>query len=372
MSGNFPGNGHSITNFARALADKDVLGEFAVVSSDWIAGFFESPALCALPRIVLKPGSIVHIGNNIESLPLMLALRESPSCVVVLHDLWVPVLADGLGRIVGEPRLMVRAVWKSLGRRGLRLLSSWLEGATITPAERMAVFVAVLRATLPAHHFITSHRTNWPDSDLSAVGGWRHSSVLDLPPHYSAGGVRVPQQPPRFDFAVRDSSGHWKRTRVVHDALLEVAKVLPLRIGVVGEPLWWNNSSIEEVKKHGGEVRRVGFLNNSQWDALHSQTRIGVRLGVGQLGECSGLVRDYVSHGMSAITDDLSGVFCGHPQVKIVHQDIRVDELASVMCEVMASPPPVVRDELAANELKLAEYWGSVSKIAMSESWLRD
>lgn len=353
-SASFRGHGHSITNFARNIAACDPDGEFHIVDPE-ISDTLQFPE-----------NSVVHIGNNIESLPLLLALRRTPhACIVIVHDLLIISLVDALGNYESQPRLVTKVIFEQLHGNGLRMLGSYMKGENLPVEDQLQLFRTLLQFAIPQHHSVISHYSGRIGISISQSNHWNCHSELMLPRYYRGMAALAPVEEPRWDLVTRDTRGHWKRTHVVQAAVLELMKHRTISLGIVDTPYWWSEENINLGRSFGSNIDLLGRLNDSDFDQVHSQTRIGIRLGVGEFGECSGLVRDYVSQGMITITDDQSGAFGNTPNVILVGPDCSAEYLAEVIDLALANAENYDRTlPLPASE-ELNFYWNQLTRVTV-------
>lgn len=351
-SATFRGHGHSITNFARNIAAQDPNGEFQIVEPEFATA------------LQFTENSVVHIGNNIESLPLLLALRRSSHpCIVIVHDLLLTTLVDALGNYESQPRLVTKIIFEHLHGNGLRMLGSYMKGENLSVDDQLQIFRTLLQFAIPQHHSLYSHYSGRIGISISHFDHWRFQAELTLPRYWRGMAALAPAEEPRWDLVTRDSGGHWKRTPVVQAAIFELMKHRTVSLGIIDTPYWWNRENVNLGRSFGSNIDRLGGLNDDHFDQVHSQTRIGIRLGVGEVGEGSGLIRDYVSQGMITITDDQSGVFSNTPNVILVAPDCSGEYLAEVIDSTLANLENYDRTLALPAPRELNSYWDQLSGI---------
>ena len=111
-----------------------------------------------------------------------------------------------------------------------------------------------------------------------------------------------------------------------------------IRCVVIGSVSETVRNIIDDLNLKSTLKRKIKFIehsDNEAWEKNHKSGNLGIRLGVGSNGECSGLVRDYVSFGMKVITDESTPDLAKIKNVRIVKDEITPDALAESIIELL-------------------------------------
>lgn len=297
----------------------------------------ESTSSSFQPRgVALGPRDILHLGNNPHSVPLVMAMQpEWQSPTVVLHDLWLFDLVDAWGEATGSSHLALRVLAEELGVRASQQALYFRAGHPTEQESVVSMAACLIRSILPPDTRVIVHRDSVFVRETLARAGLGDVCRVGLPLHYARLSPPRPLRPARWDIAVSGTGSFARRLPVIVDALKEVSRERPIRVVLIGG---MSRAAAECHLEPGSTVDVVLTAEDAQWSELHASTRVGIRLGVGQLGEGSGLVRDYLAHGMAVVTDDDEPPVRGHAAVRLVAADACPEQVAHAVREALASP----------------------------------
>lgn len=216
-------------------------------------------------------------------------------------------------------------------------------GEDVPPEEIAPLAGALLSGVLPPTTRILIHRDSSFVRATLGSAGLNQVTYAPLPLYYAEERPPSRVRPARWDVVVSGTGSFARRVSVVCHALRQVSTHRPIRVAVVG-------GMTREVAgctlAEGSTLEMIPSADAHTWATVHSSARVGVRLGVGQLGEGSGLVRDYLAHGMNVVTDDTEPPVNCHPAVTFVQPSAGADEVASAMLTALDAlePAPVTDD----------------------------
>lgn len=332
VTGDLPFAGHTITNLCRKVSARRPGDTCVIESREAARGLNEVPRHA--PR--LGPRDVLHIGNNPYAVPLVIAMQNGwrfPT--VVLHDLWLFDLIESWGATIGKSHLALRVLSEGLGVRAGRQAIHFRSGQP-TESEAVATMAACLiRATLPPDTRVIVHRDSAFVRHTLALAGLPDVHQATLPLHWAMSTARGPFRPARWDVAVSGTGSFTRRKPVIADALSLVSHARPIRVLLIGGMSQGSEACRLEA---GSTLDVVQYADDGLWGELHAATRVGIRLGVGQLGEGSGLVRDYLTYGMGVVTDDDQPPVNRHPAVHLVASDASSELVATAILGALESP----------------------------------
>ena len=357
----FLGEGHTITHLARHVARADPEGELEVIDSDWVKEFAETKNPNLIPQVSLDPNSIVHIGNNPHSLPLLIALRNSSDHIcVILHDLWIFDLLTYLEPIQGQEKLPSRIIFNALHAEGLRSLAALVSGGEISSRERGRLLGSLLNWALPANSHVIHHGSDETSAVALAEVHCHECAHVWLPDSYSGELTPIAGMSRHWDVVVSGTGSYGKRPQLMNEAIGELLTRKPLRIAI-GGTISGNFAELAgTVQSSGGSISMYPLLGSRDWDILHSQSRVGIRIGVGTLGESSGLLRDYLAYGMFVVTDD-SAPISDHPRVIRVESGCDAPTLARGIVDALTLASDVTTAQPVARVSGVDEYFAAIT-----------
>lgn len=345
VTGNLPFAGHTITNLCHHVSAQRPEDTCIVESNSWSL----EPHGDSRDVRELGPRDILHLGNNPHSVPLVMAMKHGGrGATVVLHDLWLFDLVDAWGEATGSSRLALRVLAQELGVRASQQALYFRAGHLIEQEQVASMAACLMRSILPPDTRVIVHRDSAFVQETLARAGLGDVCRAALPLHYARLSPPRPVRPARWDIAVSGTGSFARRLPVIVDALKELSGERPIRVILIGG---MSRAAEECHLEPGSTVDVVPTADDAHWSELHASTRVGIRLGVGQLGEGSGLVRDYLAHGMAVITDDDEPPIRGHAAVHLVAPDASPDQVAQAALVALASQEvPATREDPAGLE----------------------
>ena len=357
----FPGEGHTITNLARHLAGVDPAGELEIIDTRWVKEFAETKNPNLVPRVDLEPNSILHIGNNPHSLPLLIGLRESQDhIVVILHDLWIFDLLTYLEPIEQQDKLPSRIIFNALHAEGLRSLAALVSGSELSSRERGRLLASLLNWALPENSHVIYHGKD--ETSATALDSVMSHACdhVEQPNSYCGALNPITGMARHWDVVISGTASYGKRPRVMNEALEELLRREPLHIAI-GGPISASFTELAgRVQPSGGSISLYPSLGATDWDILHSQSRAGIRIGVGTLGESSGLVRDYLAYGLVVVTDDPTPI-SAHPRIVGVEAGCAATTLAEAIATALTLALPSAGTVPPAEPNGVEEYFAAIS-----------
>ena len=332
VTGGLPFSGHTITNLCHHVSARRPGDTCVVESTAWM----RDPS--GVPRHVheLGPRDIVHLGNNPYSVPLVMAMQQGwRSPTVVLHDLWLFDLVEAWSEAAGSSRKALRVLAEGLGVRASQEALHFRAGRPTDQEHVASMAACLIRSILPPDPRVIVHRDSPFVQNTLTRAGLLDVHRATLPLHYATSSPPQPLRPARWDIAISGTGSFARRMAVIVDALEALSRERPIRVILIGG---MGRAADECHLDPGSTVDVVPTADDAHWSELHAATRVGVRLGVGHLGEGSGLVRDYLAHGMAVITDDDEPPIRGHAAVHLVAPDASPEQVAQALLVALASP----------------------------------
>ena len=332
VTGELPFAGHTITNLCYQVSARRPSDTCLVESTAWM----REPGGVRVGLRELGPRDILHLGNNAYSVPLVMAMQEGwRSPTVVLHDLWLFDLVEAWGEASGSSRLALRVLAEGLGVRASQQAQYFRAGRSTDQAQVAAMAACLISAILPPDTRVIVHRDSALVRDALTRAGVLDVHRATLPLHYARSTPPHPLRPSQWDIAVSGTGSFARRMPVIFDALQTLSRERPIRVVLIGG---MSRGADMCRLEPGSSVDVVPTAEDEHWSELHAATRVGIRLGVGHLGEGSGLVRDYLAHGMAVVTDDDEPPIRDHRAVHLVAPDADPDEIARAVLKALASP----------------------------------
>lgn len=357
----FPGEGHTITQLARHVARVDPVGELEVIDSGWVKEFADTRNPHLVPRVEIEPNSLVHIGNNPHSLPLLMALRQSRDHIgVILHDLWIFDLLTYLEPIEEQEKLPSRLIFNSLHAEGLRSLAALVSGGELSSRERGRLLGSLLNWALPPNAHVIHHGLGQTSAFAISEAQCHAFAHVWLPDFYCGALTPIAGMTKHWDVVISGTGSYGKRPLVMTAALAELLSREPLRVAVGGAISGQFEKLAGTVQSSGGAISLYPFLGPVDWDILHSQSRVGIRVGVGALGESSGLVRDYLAYGLVVVTDDPTPI-SDHPRVVKVEAECSASALAEGISKALSLAAKGINSEPTKIPSGVDQYFAAVS-----------
>lgn len=340
VTGDLPFSGHTITSLCRRTSERRPSDTCIVKPS---ASRRESTRAT---QDVQQLGSrhIIHLGNNPYSVPLVSAMRQGwSSPTVVLHDVWLFDLVEAWGETRGESHLALRVLTDRLGVRAGRQALHFRAGQATEPEVVTSMASCLISAILAPQTRVIVHRGSALVYDTLTRAGLFDVHQAVLPQHYAMTDPTRPVRPARWDIAVSGTGSFARRMPVIVEALDLLSRERSIRALFVGGMSRAADTCRLATRS---TLDVVPTADDETWSALHAATRVGIRLGVGHLGEGSGLVRDYLAHGMAVVTDDDEPPIRDHPAVQLVSPDAGPEQIACAVLAALASPdvPPALDD----------------------------
>jgi hypothetical protein len=356
----FPGEGHTITHLARHVARVDPAGELEIIDSSWVKEFAETKNPALVPTVVLEANSIVHIGNNPHSLPLLRALRDSKAHIgVILHDLWIFDLLTYLEPFQEQEKLPSRIIFNALHAEGLRSLAALVSGGALSSRERGRLLGSLLNWALPANAHLIHHGNDETSSVALAEVFCHESTHFWLPDSYCGALRPIAGMTRHWDVVISGTGSYGKRPGVMNEAIAELLRSEPLRVAIGGAISGNFEELAGTVQSSGGAVSLYPYLGAVDWDILHSQSRVGIRIGVGTLGESSGLIRDYLAYGLVVVTDDPTPIST-HPRVVGVEAGCAPPALAEAIATALTLASPGASAVPPAEPIGVEDYFAAI------------
>jgi hypothetical protein len=357
----FPLGSHTIASLCVSVARHRAEDTFTLL--DEPAQAFVRAELHGGPGTTFQAPWIAHIGNNANSVRTLEGIRRSQeSGIVVLHDVGLFHLANAWGLSQGTRGLTGDLISRELGSSGIRSLMRMLRGEEVTVERRAELMACIVRSLIPAHHSRVVH-----SADAAAVlvmsardeGVWRR---LDMPTQFS---LSYPLEAPptsTFDIAISGSGGDLKKVGSVWSAVSMLSRSRTLRVLVAG-------GICDDVIRHdptaesNAHVTLVHRVDEHDWARLHRQCSVGLRLGVGAMGECSGVVRDFLCFGMVVVTDEETPSLQGSPRVVTVSRDAAAVEIADAITQALATADVAVQFRPVSFMMGVHEYAQALSEM---------
>lgn len=327
ISANFTGSGHTISNLCKHVSRVFKEDKYQLIDSKWVTRFRIEPDISLVPRFDLPPNSVVHLGNNFESLPLLMAVRESKyPCVIIAHDAWLFDLMSALALTQERANSIISQFWADTGASGPRFLMHRRRRAIIDSATRDAMFGHVMNLLFDKEKSIIIHRAdlNIPGCSYAPLPYAYHDFLEN--PSFSVN--------KRYDVIV---SGHYsamKNTDMMAEAISLLLRSTELKFAIGGSIA----AAFQDPNIQSRNLNLFSDLNDKQWQELHQSARLGIRLGIGLNGECSGSLRDYLALGLRAISDDPGDSIAKSCALSVVSNQITSHELAAVIRNTVVKP----------------------------------
>jgi hypothetical protein len=129
---------------------------------------------------------------------------------------------------------------------------------------------------------------------------------------------------------VSGSASYSKETKTTALLLIELASIIDeLRIDVVGSICIAMERELSVLLLSRDTLRKFRLhpnVSEEKWNELHVAADCGIRLGVGNHGEASGVVRDYLFFGMKVISDELSPSLFDNPNYFYFNKEVDFSE----------------------------------------------
>ncbi len=354
VTGDLPFSGHTITNLCRHVSARKPQDQCHIESSSWVRRHTQPPAR----PYSLSANDVVHLGNNSYSVPLAIALQNSTRVpVVVLHDLWLFDLVEAWGLARGISNLALRILTKEMGVRAGRTAQLFRSQVAVDPEDVAKIAACLITALLRPETHILVHRNSPFIQETLALSRFSHITQAPLPLHFASMEPLPITRPALWDIAVVGPSSLARRIPVISEALAILSEERAIRVVAVGgtdpDNKWCHLAP-------GSTISAVKGASDSEWAQVLTSTKVGVRLGVGQLGESSGLVRDYLMFGMNVVTDDGEPPIKNQPAVVNIDVDADAAQVASALAIALQAPDPI---PTTSDELGLDEYSSTLHHV---------
>lgn len=334
VTGDLPFAGHTITRLCQRVAMHD---PHVTHHIEPYMELSRSTRTTARPR-ELAPLDVVHLGNNPHSVPLVLALRASHfPPTVALHDLWLFDLVEAWGVVQGVSSNALRVLTTHHGVRGGRRALEFLSGHPVPPAEITPLAATLLAEVLPPETRVLVHRDSPFVRNVLAMTPLGAKAVARLPLYYAGEEPPLPTRPARWDVVVSGTGSFARRTPVVIDALNRIRERRAIHVAIAGGMV---QRTIGLALAPGSSVDFLPDLDDPAWADVHRDARVGIRLGVGHLGEGSGLVRDYLAFGLTVVTDDAEPPVSDQGAVIVVPAEADGAAVADAVLRALAAQEP--------------------------------
>ncbi len=359
VTGDLPFAGHTIAHLCQrvSLQDPQIMCDVEPPMA-----LRRTPGSAAHVRD-LAPRDVVHLGNNPYSVPLVLALQRSPSAPsVVLHDLWLFDLVEAWGAVQGVSSHALRLLTARNGVRAGRRALEFRSGHSVPLEEITPLAATLLAEVLPPGTRVLVHRDSPFVRDVLGMTPLGATAHAPLPLYYAGEEPPLPRRPARWDIVVSGTGSFARRMPVVIEALDRVSRVRSIRVAIAGGMV--REAAGLNVAR-GSTVDLIPQLDDSAWAELHRDASVGVRLGVGHLGEGSGLVRDYLAFGLTVVTDDAEPPVCEHESVIVVPSNADAAVVADAVLRALEAPEPHPTRE---DPTSLAAYAKSLRALVANET----
>jgi len=290
---------------------------------------------------------VYHLGNNPQSVKTLYRFFQShkSTTVVVLHDIFLLDLFQAYYLYIGKPELFKVKVVSRLGAAGPIELLKLQKGEGITLETKRNLSSVFLEEIGSHAKIIISHSSDhlFPLIEESRLQD--KNVVLALPSAYlmeqTSNLITTKKSKPTRIMV----SGHASLTKEFH-TLLEALEIVKGEIpgidivsaGTVGRQL---EDAIRREPNFLGLGIKFGSkkeLSDIGWRKFHQSGSIGIRLGVGENGESSGLIRDYLYFGMKVISDENTQSLLNHSDYFSVSKSADKFEISTAILNAMSSP----------------------------------
>ena len=256
-----------------------------------------------------KAVSIFHLGNNRTSLPVFNTLvnTQAKINIVILHDIY---LGDLFANLLQNKNAIEREIiyHGALGKSDYLLYILHTKNQNVTDRNFKArLSVKFLNQFIPKGTILIHSENQTYIKELMNYKEPENLHMIDLPIGYH----EIKQQKETLNSYDLILSGHQSPAKQV-DKIVSQLELLcqekDLKILFLG-------SLTKEIEtKHSkfvlnNKVHLIQSCSDDEWDKFHSRSKLGIRLGVGEQGEKSGTVRDYLVYGMQVISDEETNHF---------------------------------------------------------------
>ncbi|MEN9735394.1 MAG: hypothetical protein RL129_104 [Actinomycetota bacterium] len=269
--------------------------------------------------------SIYHLGNNPDSEWILNSLTFSTCSfnIVILHDIWLKDLCLFHGRILGNQNLVEKIVFDDLGLRGLALLSN-LEN-NVSKSTKLEISKPILKYVLGKANLVITHTAS---KDWTHIVESLNSDInlpLSLPLNY-IGKSEYSETNRNIEVIISGQDSPFKDLKKSVKIMQEILHSNPQFTGLIAGGIantaekFVNSNHFPEYSRNRIQFRD-GQLSGELWDDIHTHSKVGIRLGVGNSGESSGSIRDYLSYGLFVITDDEEFESQNHDKIYFLSRD---------------------------------------------------
>lgn len=335
-----PGNLHTISSLARYQNSliKDIVPTRSFLATKSIdkkkIGLFDEFILSSKSNSFDGEINIYHLGNNYNSAMLLqhILSSNSPRIIIELHDLWIYDLLNDFGTLHGFENFGEELVRDALGAFGVVVLHCITRGKKdcYTEQQKMEVASILLNVLSKIDAIYITHGVNVEFEDYLRKFGSIRIIKLELPVHYIGAKNAQSLVGPSRKMIVSGSASYSKETKTTALLLIELASIIDeLRIDVVGSICIAMERELSVLLLSRDTLRKFRLhpnVSEEKWNELHVAADCGIRLGVGNHGEASGVVRDYLFFGMKVISDELSPSLFDNPNYFYFNKEVDFSE----------------------------------------------
>lgn len=282
---------------------------------------------------------IYHIGNNHQSALILHAMITSSETkrVVILHDLYLADLFWSFGKLYEESDYANSIIQNKLGVYGVKALTDLRSGERFSYELIIEISKIFLEIIAENCESIIIHSNSKVSRDIQET--FKSIKYLPLPLY---GNIRTPSRISNDKKTLRIViSGHdsyIKSLNTIIEAclyLVEHEVIIELHCaGTISRRVLEMMKSVSKFNVLLKVSKFVGELDSDEWAKFHMSSSIGIRLGVGNNGESSGLIRDYLNFGMKVISDEDNIYLKQLQNYHFINSDPSVEELAKKILDV--------------------------------------
>ncbi len=251
-----------------------------------------------------KDVRIFHIGNNSQSIPVFKELIASKvkNNIVVLHDIY---LGDLFAKLLDNENQIEReeTYRRILGTSDYLLFLLHNKRRNESNKEfRAKISVKFLNYFIPEGTILIHGEDKTYENHLTNYFEPHKLHRIDLPIGYHEIQQNLELEK-TYDIIISGTSSPSKKTDYISHQIEKLCKESEIKILFLGSV----SKQIQTEHPNLSNTKMVDFIETcteEEWDHYHSRSKLGIRLGVGEQGEKSGSVRDYLVYGMQVLTDE--------------------------------------------------------------------
>ena len=366
FSGDFIGKGHTISQLAKFGAkvfktDKVKVVIFSKNPNENVAQkaevYIDSDSEYSSHN---QHTRIFHLGNNSQSLPVFKALISSKTKknIVILHDIY---LGDLFAKFLETENQTNREnkYMSILGTSDYLLFILQNKNHNESNKEFKArISVKFLNFFIPKGTVLVHGENEIYETHLANYNEPHNLHLIDLPIGYHEI-QRNKKLKNSYDLIISGHSSPSKKIEyVTHqiEKLCEERELKVLFLGSISEQV--KNSTLANTKM----VQLIEHCSDEEWDGYHNQSKIGIRIGVGEQGEKSGTVRDYIVYGVQVLTDERTNYFRKYPNY------ILYDETTPLASQIKKILDNATDQKYKPTPSNVKEYYEKILSIAGYET----